>query len=132
MDNRLHITIAVLLLAPGTVFAGDSFISLPAGIAVVLLQLIPFIHILWTKQLASCYKTGYCMLYLSILAIAWLAVAILDAFFPNMPDLLLRLPLILPILFWIYTFTLGKDVRASEKRACQMPDQSTGPDQPQS
>lgn len=130
MDNKHLTTLLICLAIPELALADESFISLRAGVIVVLLQLVPFIHILWTQQLASCYKTGYCVLYLSILAIAWLAVAILDAFFPNMPDLLLRLPLLLPILFWIYTFTLGKDVRESEQRTCQLRDHTEDSDQP--
>ena len=130
MDYRSIIVATSLLLLPGTALAEEPFISLQAGLVVLGLQLIPFIHILWSKQLASCYKSGYCMLFLSILAISWLAVAILDAFFPNAPDLLIRLPLLLPILFWIYTFTLGKDVRESERRTCQLPDNTADSDQP--
>lgn len=105
---------------PELALASELFISLKAGVIVLLLQLLPFIHILWTNQLASCYKTGYCILYLSILAISWLAVALLSAVLPDIPALLLRLPLLLPILFWIYTFTLGKDIRASEQKVCQL------------
>lgn len=131
MGYRSIIAATGLLLLPGVAQAEGPFISLEAGLIVLGLQLLPFIHILWSKQLATCYKTGYCMLFLSILAIAWLAVAILAAFFPNAPDLLIRLPLLLPILFWIYTFTLGKDVRESERRTCQLPDRTTDSDQPE-
>ena len=121
MDNKPLATLIIALALPAQALAGDgSFISVQAGIIVLLLQLAPFVHMLWSKQLASCYKTGYCVLYLSILAISWIVVTILASFFPNMPGLLLRLPLLLPILFWIYTFTLGKDVRESAQRTCQL------------
>ena len=114
-------TIAVVFLVPANAAAiGESINSAQIGILILLAQVVPFIHILWSKKVNPCYKTGYCVLYLSLLAIAWLFALALPALVPGVSKIILLLILLIPFLFWIYTFTLGKEIRDSENRTCNI------------
>jgi len=110
----------VIFLVPASAAASEDINPILISVLILLAQVVPFIHILWSKKVNPCYKTGYCVLYLSILVIAWLFVLALPALIPGISKIILLLILLTPFLFWIYTFTLGKEIRDSANRTCSV------------
>ena len=110
----------VIFLVPASAAASEDINPVLISVLILLAQVVPFIHILWSKKVNPCYKTGYCVLYLSILVIAWLFVLALPALIPGISKIILLLILLTPFLFWIYTFTLGKEIRDSANRTCSV------------
>ncbi|HID81971.1 MAG TPA: hypothetical protein EYH06_01475 [Chromatiales bacterium] len=118
---RILLSVAgVLFLVPASAAASEDINPILISVLILLAQVVPFIHILWSKKVNPCYKTGYCVLYLSILVIAWLFALALPALVPGISKIILFLILLTPFLFWIYTFTLGKEIRDSANRTCSV------------
>ena len=114
-------SIAVIFLVPANAATtSEGITSIQISVLILLAQVVPFIHILWSKKVNPCYKTGYCVLYLSILVIVWLFVLALPALIPGISEIILLLILLIPFLFWVYTFTLGKEIRDSANRTCNV------------
>lgn len=118
MLHAFLLSVGVIFLIPVNAAASEGIIFSQISILILLGQAVPFIHILWSKKISSCYKTGYCVLYTSILVISWLFVLSLPSLIPGVSEIILLLILTVPFLFWIYTFTLGKAIRDSEDRIC--------------
>lgn len=78
-----------------------------AVLAIVLvLQTIPLVHLLRQRSLSPCLRSSYCLLYVMLVAMAWMAfVALLEIMGVGWVWLL---PLLaLPIAFWGYLVATG-------------------------
>lgn len=112
--------LGIVFLVPAHAAASEGSISVQTGILILLAQTVPMFHFILSKKLNPCYKTGYCMLYLAVVGIAWLSLIFAAALFPGINKVVLIIPLLIPFLFWIYTFTLGKEIRETAGHTCEI------------
>ena len=103
----LYGTVAsTLLIQPA--WAGDQSNIKQFGVGMVIAQLLPLLHMMITDKLLSCYKTGYCMIYIALMALSWIFAMIAGELIPQHANGYVIAILLIPFLFWLYAFTMGQ------------------------
>ncbi len=110
----------MFFLLPQQVLAAENLLSVKTGVMILAVQILPLFHMLWSKKVSPCYRTGYCMLYAGLIVVSWLLENMLSDMLPGIPKIYALVPLALPLVFWIYTLTRGKNIRDTSAEVCEI------------